>query len=242
MSFNKIILISIVLTAISCKHDPYPYDGPPGLGNDTITNPPPPPPPVDTTIACDPDTVYFQNQILPLLSANCATSGCHDAQSHQEGVILDSYFNIRNTADVRPGNPSGSDLYEVLIETDPDKRMPPPPASPLTTEQIQLVYKWIQQGAKNNRCDECDTTNVTFSGSVEPILSNYCYSCHSGANPVGGSTLTTYQDVVNAVNNSDLYERVQRMQGFSPMPPGGTLPACDLNKIGRWISDGMPNN
>src|SRR6185369_2683308 len=49
---------------------------------------------------CDPDTVYFANDILPLFISNCAKSGCHDAASHQEGIILDTYSHIISTGNI----------------------------------------------------------------------------------------------------------------------------------------------
>jgi hypothetical protein len=89
---------------------------------------------------CDPTKIYFQQQVLPILVSNCAMSGCHDDASHQDGVILTSYEKVMNTADVRPGRAGSSKLYEVLIDTDPDDRMPRPPRSPLTSQQIQIIY------------------------------------------------------------------------------------------------------
>jgi hypothetical protein len=104
-------------------------------------------------ISCDPDTVYFERDLLPLLNSSCAKSGCHDATTASDGVILDSYFNVMATADVKPGNPDDSDLYEVITDDDPDDRMPPPPLPPLSSDQIAMVRKWILQGAQNLICD-----------------------------------------------------------------------------------------
>jgi hypothetical protein len=103
---------------------------------------------------CDPDTVYFERDLLPLLLSSCAKAGCHDAATARDGVILDSYANVIATGDVKPGNPDGSDLYEVLVEDRPEKRMPPPPLPALSNDQIAMVRKWILQGAKNLTCDD----------------------------------------------------------------------------------------
>jgi hypothetical protein len=76
----------------ACKHEPSVPGG--GDPTDTIDNP------IDTgnngggatsCVPCDPDSVYFQNQILPILVSNCTESGCHNASDHKEGVILTSY-------------------------------------------------------------------------------------------------------------------------------------------------------
>ena len=196
-------------------------------------------------IPCDPDTVYFQNTILPLLQSSCGIIGCHDPGTASDGIVLTSYQSIMESNVVDPGDPSGSDLYEVLVESDPDKRMPPPPRSPLTPEQITSVFKWIEQGALNNHCDEieCDTVNVTFSQTVWPIIQGSCYGCHSGTTPQGGINLSNYDNVVAVANSGRLMGAIRHEAGFSPMPQNGAqLSDCKITQIQKWIDDGTPNN
>ena len=120
---------------------------------------------------CSPDTVYFEQQLLPILRSNCALSGSHDAASHHDDVILDSYANVRNTGEIKLSDPTNSKIYEAITETDPDKRMPPPPRAPLTADQKALVLRWIPQGAQDLRCAAaCDTTNVRFSTVIQPLI------------------------------------------------------------------------
>ena len=91
----------------------------PTTDNEPTNNTTPTKPTLSDT--CSLDTVYFVNDVLPIFIANCAYSGCHDEASQQDGVILTDYDNIINTADVRAGDPDGSDLYEAITETDPQK-------------------------------------------------------------------------------------------------------------------------
>jgi mono/diheme cytochrome c family protein len=196
-------------------------------------------------IPCDPDTVYFENTILPLLQSSCGIAGCHDPSSAQDDVILTDYASIIETGDVDPFDPDGSDLYEVLVEDDPDKIMPPPPRNPLTNDQIQSVYSWIIQGALNNYCDEleCDTVNVTFSATVWPVIQNRCFGCHSGATPSGGVSLEDHADMVAAANSDRLMGAIRHEPGYSPMPQNGAkLSDCNITQIQKWINNGMPNN
>jgi hypothetical protein len=195
---------------------------------------------------CHPDTVYFNRDILPLLSASCARSGCHDAITQADGVRLTDYESVMQTADVRPGNPESSDLYEVLVEDDPDKRMPPSPNEPLTSTQIQLIFTWITQGALNLECieDGCDLENVTFSQTVFPNLQNYgCVSCHSGNSPSGNLLLSSYAHVQVAAESGRLMGAILRLAGYAPMPPSGNaMSECAINQIQKWIDNEMPNN
>lgn len=212
--------------------------------NDTIF---PEPPPVG--IPCDPDTFYFQNEILPLLQSSCAMTGCHDPGSAQEGVILNSYLNVINTGEVEPFSPLSSKLYEVLIEDEPEDRMPPPPRS-LTTQQKQSIYGWIAQGALNNYCEDldCDSINVTFSQTVWPVIQTRCYGCHSGTNPSGGISLANYNNVKTAGAKpagtyGSLLGTIMWYGGNVPMPKNGNqLSDCNIAQIKKWIEDGMPDN
>lgn len=234
-----VFLLTGLLSALflpACKHDP--------LFSSNVD-----PDPVDTTdasgIPCSPDTVYFQNQVLPLLLSQCAMPGCHDAISKQEGVVLTNYQQVMSTGKVKPFDPGGSDLYEVITETKPDKRMPRPPADPLTTEQKALIRKWIEQGAKNNTCNEnygaCDTTNVRYTNYVATLLANYCTGCHGGANPSAGLRLTTYAEVKAAGQSGKLYGTIAPLPGYPAMPQGGAaLSACAVSKVKSWVDAGMP--
>ncbi|MCB2221011.1 MAG: hypothetical protein KQI35_11495 [Bacteroidetes bacterium] len=201
-------------------------------------------------IPCDPDTVYFENDVLPLLQSSCGIAGCHDEQTAEEGVILTSYFYVIQTGDIEPFDPENSEIYEVITETDPDKRMPPPPAAQLTSDQKNLIYTWIAQGALNNYCEQedCDSLNVSFSETVFPIIQNSCLGCHSGSNPNGGISLTNYQQIKTAGSitpgsSGSLLGAITHAPGNVPMPQNGAqLSDCKIAQIRSWVNDGMPNN
>jgi hypothetical protein len=196
---------------------------------------------------CDPDSVYFETDILPMLISNCAMSGCHDDASHEDGVILTSYSKVMNTADVKPFDLNDSKLYEAITETDSDDKMPPPPNTPLSSDQVALIAKWIMQGALNITCnanfDSCDVSNVTYSGTVAPILQNFCVGCHSGSAPSGGILLNQYNAVAAVALSGQLVGSINGASGFAKMPPaGGSLSSCNIEKITKWVTDGAPNN
>jgi hypothetical protein len=89
----------------------------------------------------------------------------------------------------------------------------------------------------------CDTANVTYSGSVIPILISNCTVCHGGSTPSAGIKLDTYADVKVQVTNGRLWGAVSQAVSFSPMPKNGTkMSTCNLTKIKKWIDAGAPNN
>ncbi len=224
-SLSLFFLLSLVFVA--CKHEPFPAP-PPGMPNDTTKGKP-----------CDPDTVYYRKYIQPILNTNCAYSGCHDAATASKDVNLSDYEAVISTADVRPFNADGSDIYEVLIETDLDKRMPLG-QNQLPQNQIDLIRKWINQGALNLSCDECDTTNLTYANGIKTIFENNCVSCHGSTNPSANLSLTTYEQVRDAILNTNLQARINAEPGVPLMPQGGKMPQCNIDKIETWVANGFP--
>ena len=92
----------------------------------------------------------------------------------------------------------------------------------------------------------CDTTNITFSGSVLPILDHSCLSCHGNntAASFGGSIkLENYSDVMLRVDDGKLMGSIKHQGGYSPMPKGSSqLESCKITIIQKWIEQGAPNN
>ncbi|MFC1732388.1 hypothetical protein ACFL6I_18950 [candidate division KSB1 bacterium] len=233
-NFIPLFLFIALVLLINCKHDPEEIL----VINDTTGTP-------IIVDPCDPDTSYFKNEVLPILLSSCAKSGCHDAITAEHNVILTDYTNIIQTGEVTPFDPSDSKLYEVITDSDPNDRMPSQPDAPLTSSQISIIYKWIIQGALNNSCDggPCDSINVTYSGTVWPIVQNYCFGCHSGTTPQGNVSLDSYFTVAGAANDGSLYGAISHSPPYSFMPKNGQkLNNCNIAQIKKWIDEGAQNN
>jgi len=191
---------------------------------------------------CDPDTVYFLNSVLPLVISSCATTGCHDKASHKDGIILSDYASIIRTGKIKPGNPNDSEFFESLTD-DEDDLMPPPPYSPLNSDQIQTIKQWINQGAKDNSCsDECDTTTVSYTGQIWPMMQSYCTGCHSSSAPGGGIVITDNADMVALAENGSLMGSIRWESGYSKMPTNQQLSECKIGLLQKWINEGFPEN
>lgn len=225
-----IVLISLVFFVASCKHE-------------TLIEPKP------EKIDCSNGEIDFVNQVLPLLQTGCATSGCHDASTAKDGVVLDSYTNIIATGDVNAGNANSSELYEVLNEDLLDIMPPANSGIVFTKAQKDLIKNWINEGAKNVECEtivtvpSCDSINVSFKNSIVPILDASCVSCHTGSTAEGGVWLDNYADVKIVALDSSLLSSIKHSVGFEPMPEGGgKLDDCKIAKIENWIAEGALNN
>ena len=228
------LLLSVGIMLPGCKHEP-PF--PPELVDDGGNGGGPTP--VDDP--CDLDSVYFQNTVLPLLVSYCAGTGCHDAITHEDGVSLYDYAHIMQQ--VTPGDPADSDLWDKGIAETGGDAMPPPDQPQLTAQQEQAIYTWIMQGAQNNACAGCDTTNVTYNGTIKPLFQSKCNGCHSGSSPDGNLDLSQYAVANTVAMDGRLAGSVQHLSSYNAMPPsGGMLPNCEIDQLLIWIQDGAPNN
>jgi hypothetical protein len=88
----------------------------------------------------------------------------------------------------------------------------------------------------------CDSSNVTYSGTITGILNGYgCTGCHSGAGASGGVNLASHTTVKAAGDR--IVGSINHAPGFSPMPQGGSkINQCDINKVQAWVAAGAPNN
>jgi hypothetical protein len=91
----------------------------------------------------------------------------------------------------------------------------------------------------------CDTTNMSYSNDIVPILSDYCYACH-GKNTNDGSDgiiLEEYGNISGRAINGTLMGVITHASGFPAMPQDGPkLSDCNINKIRAWINNGAQNN
>ena len=237
---KKIIIICFVAFTLctACKHEPIQPDPSPPLGGGT----------------CSPDTAYFVNDILPIFQTNCAKSSCHDAASHQRNIILTDYDNIIRTGSILGGDPSHGPIYQSISTTTASLLMPPPPFAALSSESLNKIYKWIMQGALNNRCIDtvaidstvmipCDTFNVKYSTKITDILNNHCVSCHNSSSAAGGVILSGYANAQAYALNGYLLGTITHDPAYLAMPPSpDSLSECEKNNVRIWVNDGAPHN
>jgi uncharacterized membrane protein len=225
--------LTMFIIMTSCRHEPlpiFPDNGGGGGGNGGGGTTPP------STAIC------FESQVLPLYQSNCAMAGCHDAISHAEGYVLDSYLNITKRG-ISPGKPNSSKLYTIL-----SNGMPPRGYTPLTALQKGVIAQWITEGAKNTtNCNtSCDTTQFAYAANISPLIQLHCNGCHSTASAAGSGAsiiLDNHTDLQNYANNGRLMGSLNHLAGYSAMPKGqNQLDACELRIIQKWKDAGTPNN
>lgn len=94
--------------------------------------------------------ISYNKDIRPILNQNCLT--CHGGirQLGEFSLLFEEDVYLPTESGkppIVPGNRKKSELFQRISHHDPDYRMPQE-ADPLTKEQIELIGKWIDQGAK----------------------------------------------------------------------------------------------
>ncbi|MGY3794278.1 hypothetical protein [uncultured Aquimarina sp.] len=83
----------------------------------------------------------------------------------------------------------------------------------------------------------------TYIGHVKTIIDSNCLECHGS--PLQNSApmeLVTFQQVVNAVNDRNLFSFINTTNAFNVMPPsdeGGRMPQATIDIVEDWIADGL---
>lgn len=163
--------------------------------------------------AAQADAVSFTKQIVPIFTAKCA--GCHIRMS-KGGFSMATFADLKKGSEsgtvFSPGKGEGSRLVEVLATGD----MPRGGGGQLPADQIALITRWIDQGAKFDGKSETEplaagaaatptaampavqfgrasgSESVQFVRDLAPTIVSTCIDCHGGMQPAGRLNLTTF--------------------------------------------------
>ena len=91
---------------------------------------------------CNTDNVSFSTDIMPIISASCATAGCHDSKTAASNTILETYDEIKGSVDSK----------RFLGSIVHDNKYKPMPLGGQFLPQcdIDKIKAWIDAGALDN--------------------------------------------------------------------------------------------
>jgi hypothetical protein len=97
----------------------------------------------DGKTPCDTSVVAkFSSEVLPIMNANCNTSGCHSTTSASGGIILDTYAGVKTQA-------LNGRLMGSMNQTGAYSSMPKG-AAKLPSCTLTKIQQWINSGTPNN--------------------------------------------------------------------------------------------
>lgn len=98
--------------------------------------------------------IDFNRDIRPIFSENCYACHGPDHNKRKNGLRFDHQeepFKKLESGKIAivPGDLANSEMIRRITTTDPDDHMPPPDAlNQLNKEQIELLKRWVKEGAK----------------------------------------------------------------------------------------------
>lgn len=106
-------------------------------------------------LAADAPPVVFSKDVAPVLLTKCLA--CHGTVEPKGGYQVVNFNQVMKAGEsdqpaVSPGKSGESELVRLISSTDADERMPKE-ADPLSPEQVSLIKRWIDEGAKYDAAD-----------------------------------------------------------------------------------------
>ncbi|MGB7345605.1 MAG: DUF1549 domain-containing protein [Pirellulaceae bacterium] len=111
----------------------------------------------EETTAVEKKAVSYHDQIEPILRHNCF--GCHQGAKQMGSYLMTDFAKMvaggeSENAAILPGKPDESYLIDQIKIVDGHAEMPKAPAKPLSEIDIELISRWIAEGANNDSPDE----------------------------------------------------------------------------------------
>ncbi|MBP63077.1 MAG: hypothetical protein CMJ62_16275 [Planctomycetaceae bacterium] len=190
--------------------------GSPILGNDNDTSVP------------ESDTVSYYHQVRPVFQAKC--HGCHQAAKSTGDYIMTSFEHLlqggeSETAAIVPGAPEQSYLLELVTPEDGAAEMPKK-SDPLSADEIELIRRWISEGATNDTPADAGRTFDQDHPPVytrPPVITSMDYSPDGQWLAIGGF----HEVLLHRTDGSGLEARLiglsERIESVRFSPDGGRL-------------------
>ncbi len=159
---------------------------------------------------------------------NNSCVSCHSSASPSAGIATDNYNSVKAN-------------LSLISSAIANQVMPPKSGNPLSLLELQIIAKWVAQGAPQFASSSGGGGGVptptpasgTITASYQSISKNVllpsCSGCHSNF-----STYSSVKANISSIQDALLISKY--------MPPSGALPAAQLQAISDWIAAGSPQN
>ena len=183
-------------------------------------------------IAAD-NPVSFTRDVAPILARKCLT--CHNAEKNKGKFRLDTFERLLSPGSSKdpsivPTKPNESRLFTILLEKDPDDRMPQKD-DPLSAGQIASIERWIREGARFDGSDATAALGGRSGRGPSPEaylravpVTGLCFS------PDGQSLASSgYHEII--LWNAEKHQIIRRIQNLPT-----AIQNIDWSPDGKWIA------
>ena len=156
------------------------------------------------------DSVSFHREVFPILKANCIA--CHKPGKSKGGLDLTTYAALLKGGDdgqmIKPGDAIASRLFETIRGDEPEM---PKESEPLLPREIDLIKRWIAQGAIEGATGDNGTRRP-----AEPTIYRFLPAVHSLSFSPDGTLLAVPGRHEILLHHADGSGVVSRLAGDSP--------------------------
>ena len=117
----------------------------------------------------EPDAIEFVRDVAPILQRHCIR--CHGPGNKKSDVSLASPADLREQQYLLPGDAAASELIHIIGGEDGERPRMPEEGNPLTSDQVDVIRRWIDQGADwPDDVVVCETVRADASWwSLQPL-------------------------------------------------------------------------
>lgn len=170
------------------------------------------------------DLVSFHREVLPILRTNCIA--CHKPGKSKGGLDLTTHAALFQGGDdgqvIKSGDPAASRLIETICGDEPEM---PKESEPLLPREIDLMKRWVAQGAIEDVAGDTGTRRP-----AEPTTYHSLPAVHSLSFSPDGSLLAVPGRHEILLHHADGSGVVARLAGDSPR-----LESVTFSKDGTFI-------
>ena len=173
------------------------------------------------------DAVSYHRQIVPIVRANCVS--CHKPGKSKGGLDLTTHETLlkggKHGAVIKPGDVKGSKLVESVCGDEPEM---PKDGEPLTAAEVEVISRWIGQGAKEDAAADTGTHKP-----AQPPVYAALPAVHSMAFSPDGTLLAVpgrHEIILHKADGSGIVARLAgdspRLESVTFSRDGALLAAC----------------
>lgn len=171
--------------------------------------------------------VSFYRQVRPILQRSC--SGCHQPAKLGSNLLLTTHAGTLKGGDSGPsiiaGKPDESLLVKMIVGEKPEM---PRQADPLPPSQIEIIKRWVAEGAKDDTPEGLGDTFSTEKPpvySAPPVITALAFSPDSSLLAISGF----HEILLHKADGSGLVDRLigrsQRLNAIRFSPDGKQIGA-----------------
>jgi WD40 repeat protein len=183
----------------------------------------------DKKDAKEPDKISYYKDIRPIFVQHC--QGCHQPAKAEGGLLMTGYAELLKKGDsdvagIVAGKPDESIIYQMIVPSGGKPAKMPRGKDPLSDRDINLVKRWITEGAK----DDSPVNDVVIDAEhppvyeLPPVLTALAYSPDSKFLAVSG-----YHEILLHKAEGGIVARLvglsERIQSLAFSPDGKWLAA-----------------